>query len=106
MKTSKLLFVGLLTFVLASCSGDKSEEKVSKEAMPAESSAPMEKAAEVEISGTIDHSRDEMEFMLRRSLAGVDRMIEQYTADGYETADLEESKAQISSELDKFMSGS
>ncbi len=106
MQISKLVLMGLLSLALASCGGDKSEEKVTKEAMPAATPAPMAKAAGNEVSGVIDHSRDEIEFRLRRSLAGVERMIEQYTADGYATAELEKSKAQISSELEKFMSGS
>ena len=52
---------------------------------------------------TIDHARDEAEFELRRSIGGLDRMIEQYTADGYATDELEAQKLELSADLDALL---
>lgn len=53
------------------------------------------------VDGTFypDHSQDVKEFRLRHSLAGVERMIEQYKKDGYDTSDLEARKADLEKQL-------
>ena len=52
---------------------------------------------------TVDHALDAAEFELRRSIGGLDRMIEQYTADGYATDELEAQKAELSANLDSLL---
>jgi hypothetical protein len=53
-------------------------------------------------AGAIDHSRDEKEFELRRSLGGVERMISTYEASGYDTAELKARKAELEQSLSRL----
>jgi len=102
-----IMTIGLM--FLTACGDDKA---ASNEAAPAEKSAMAEPAMEEasatmddEYGRTIDHTQDAAEFELRRSIAGHDRMIEQYTADGYATDELEAHKAELSASLDALMGG-
>ena len=102
MKINKLNVV-LVSLILSACGGGQDDGGAKQEAaMGAEPAAEAmaESASEEMASGVIDHSRDVIEFELRRALGGVERMIEQYTADGYETGELEARKAELMAELD------
>ncbi len=65
--------------------------------------APEEMETSEFASGVIDHSQDEKEFELRKSLYGVESLIEHYEKEGYDTAELEEQKAQLEAELDALL---
>ena len=66
-------------------------------------SMPMAPAAAngMTVDGTFypDHSKDLQEFHLRSSLSGVERMIEQYKKDGYDTSELESTKSDLEKQL-------
>ncbi|MEJ2760642.1 MAG: hypothetical protein P8126_03655 [Gammaproteobacteria bacterium] len=53
------------------------------------------------VNGTYypDHSKDLQEFKVKSSLSGVERMIEQYKKDGYDTSELENEKAKLEQQL-------
>jgi hypothetical protein len=105
VRTINLFVLVIGSLLLTACGDDKAESNdpapaapAAESAMPAESSEAM--AMDDEYGRTVDHSRDEAEFELRRSIAGHDRMIEQYTADGYATDELEAHKAELMKSLD------
>jgi hypothetical protein len=102
-----LIIIAFSGMALAACSGGDSGSGAPATA-PAAAAAPapaaMPSAAEF-ASGVIDHSRDEKEFELRRTLGGVDRMIEQYKADGYDTTDLQSQKAELEASLSQLLNG-
>ena len=95
-----------LALLLAGCSGDKAEapEQAAPAADAAMEAAPMEEMAPA-MGATIDHSQDEQEFMLRRTIGGLERMIEQYKADGYDSAELETSLSQAQADLATLTGG-
>ena len=105
IKINKLNVI-LISLALSACGGGQDDSSASQPAAASgESSAghsPAAAPAEEMASGVIDHSRDVMEFELRRALGGVERMIEQYTADGYDTAELEARKAELMAELENL----
>jgi hypothetical protein len=94
----------ITSLVLTGCGDDKA---ANSESAPAADSAMTESSAEMAMDDvygrTIDHTRDAAEFELRRSIAGHDRMIEQYTADGHATDELEAHKAELSASLDALL---
>lgn len=101
MRVMKLTLLAIVALFLSACGDDKASSSVTApkaDSSMAKSSAPM-------ASGMIDHSRDAAEFELRRSIGGLDRMIEQYTADGYAIDELEAQKAELSASLDSLLSG-
>src|SRR5690606_9798790 len=108
-----LIVVGLSDLVLAACDEDRTPQPAEKTAGAPAASAPAQKTAPAAPAsrklpsgeGVIDHSRDEQEFELRRSLAGTERMIEQYRKDGYDTAELEARKAELEKQLQELSSG-
>jgi hypothetical protein len=109
VKAIKLFIMTISVMFLSACGDDKT---ASNEAAPAAESAMAKPAMEEasmamddEYGRTIDHTQDAAEFELRRSIAGHDRMIEQYTADGYATDELEAHKAELSASLDALMGG-
>ena len=109
MKIMKLMLLATLALMLSACGEDKTADKASTEAAPAAESAMAEAAPMVsaeESAMTIPHANDEAEFELRRSIGGLDRMIEQYTADGHATDELEAQKAALTESLNALMSGS
>lgn len=102
MKKILISILSVLALVLAGCGGDKgAEEQAQAPASEAMPSAPAEEMA-AEMGATIDHSQDEQKFMLRRSIGGLERMIEQYKADGYDSAELESSLQEATAELGKL----
>ena len=78
MKNILFSITAALTLVLAGCGGDKAEapEQAAPAADAAMESEPMAEMA-MEMGATIDHSQDEQEFMLRRTIGGLERMIDQ-----------------------------
>lgn len=94
----------LLAFLLAACGKGQETPKSKEMGMePSSEAAPMA-AAETNgmtVDGTFypDHSKDLQEFHIRSSLSGVERMIEQYKKDGYDTSELESQKAELEKQL-------
>ena len=100
----KLTMLVIIALVLPACGDDKAASTAGNKVAPAADSS-MSASSAAMASGTIDHSLDEVEFELRRSIGGLDRMIEQYTADGHATGELEAQKVELSANLDALMSG-
>ena len=97
MRTIIAVFV--MCFILSGC--DKGQDTSgSMEKAPSQSS---QKSMSSGSNMAIDHSADEKEFNLKRSLWGVEAMIEDYKANGYDTADLEKQKADLEKELKAMM---
>lgn len=55
--------------------------------------------------GGIDHAQDIREFDLKRSLSGVESLIEDLEAKGADTSDLETKKKELEQQLAAFQSG-
>jgi hypothetical protein len=98
----------LLGFLVAGC--QKSQEggeskgmgmESGGKSMESESMGVPSSAHGKTVDGTFypDHAQDLKEFRLRSSLSGVERMIEQYKKDGYDTSDLESRKAELENQL-------
>jgi hypothetical protein len=98
----KLILLSIIAFAVSACGDDKAASTATKEAAPAVE-APMVAASDDEYGRTVDHARDAAEFELRRSIGGLDRMIEQYTADGHASDELEAQKAKLSAKLDGLL---
>lgn len=106
MKMMKYVLLAITAFALTACGGDdKAASTATKEATAPAAMAESSMAADNEYGRTIDHSLDEVEFELRRSIGGLDRMIAQYTADGYATDELEAQKVEMSANLDALLGG-
>lgn len=102
----KYLITILFGLTLAACGGDKPAESMSDDSAMADSpAAPAADSSSMseEYGMTIDHSRDEAEYELRRSIGGLERMIEQYTADGHATDELMAQKAELSASLEALL---
>lgn len=50
----------------------------------------------------IDHSDDEREFEIRKALNGVEAMLEDARANGWDTAELEQRKAELEQQLEQL----
>jgi len=101
-----LLIIGFIGFGLAGCSSDTDSSAPAATAKAPAASAPASMPAASEMGGgVIDHSRDEKEFALRRSLSGVGRMIDQYKKDGHDAAALEAQKAELEASLSALLGG-
>lgn len=101
---SKFLSIAILTAALiAGCSDDKSAPAgTGAAAPPAAAPAVIDVPPMAEsdfASGVIDHARDEKEFELRRSIWGVESLIEHYRNEGYDTSELEAQKAALAGKL-------
>ena len=111
MRTFNFILLVITSLVLTGCGDDKAADSKSAPAADSamtessmdESSASM--AMDDVYGRTIDHTQDAAEFELRRSIAGHDRMIEQYTADGHATDELEAHKAEMTASLDALLKG-
>ena len=87
-------------FLLGACSSDKGDEsQTGSEVAPASTEST---SASGFAAGVIDHSRDEQELILRQALYGVEDMLEHYRTEGYDTAELEQRKAELEKELQAF----
>ncbi|MEX0951988.1 MAG: hypothetical protein WDZ86_06865 [Gammaproteobacteria bacterium] len=100
MYTWPLLFVSAL--VLAGCGSDEGDTQAPAPAAPQpeeafDESRPMIEQYEVKM---IDHSRDEKEFELRKTLNGVESMLEDGIGD---EAALKKQKAELEKELKALM---
>ena len=104
MRTINFIFLVITGLLLTACGDDKA---ASTAVEPAADTSMTESSADMAMDDvydrTIDHARDAAEFELRRSIAGHDRMIEQYTADGHATDELEAHKAELSASLDALL---
>lgn len=121
----KLLFVLCMGAFLAACGGDdqdKSQGKVQEKAQDAtakveatapapavkSSAAPVTNATvtkEVDGSLFIDHTRDIKEFQLRRSLFGVESLIENNKQLKLDTKELESQRDDLVKQIKKLISG-
>ncbi len=104
MRTFNFILLVITSLVLTGCGDDKAADSGSA---PAADSAMTESSSSMAMDDvygrTIDHTQDAAEFELRRSIVGHDRMIEQYTADGHATDELEAHKAELSASLDALL---
>ncbi len=104
MKTTNLVLLAIIAFAVSACGNDdKADVSATTEASAPAAPAMTDSMATDDEAVIIDHSRDAAEFELRRSIGGLDRMIEQYTADGYATDELEAQKAELSASLDSLL---
>ena len=109
----KLLFVLCMGAFLAACGGDDQDkkEKAKTEAVAPKikSSAPAVTNATVakEVDGSmfLDHTRDLKEFELRRSLFGVESLIEIHKQQKLDTKELEAQKADLVKQIKDLISG-
>lgn len=95
-----IIAVCAMGFILSAC--DKGQEPAGQPAGSMEEApAPQMKASYDNV--TVDHTKDEMEFNLKRSLWGVESMLEDYKQKGLDTAELEQQKAELEKELSTLM---
>ena len=101
MNIMKIFLFTLITLALSACGGDKSADSA------AATDAPMAEtmAMDDEYGRVIDHAMDAAEFELRRSIGGLERIIEQYNTDGHATEELEAQKGDLSASLDALLGG-
>lgn len=107
MRMMKLAIVATLSLLVSACGDDKAASSTEAAAV-AESTmaeAPASMAGDDEYGRTVNHFTDEVEFELRRSIGGIERMIEQFSADGYATDELEAEKAELSANLNAVLEG-
>lgn len=98
-----LIVLGITGIMLAACSEDRAPPAEKTGAAPATSAGqPAAMAKRPSGPGVIDHTQDEREFELRRSLAGTERMIQQYREDGHDTSELEARKAELEKKLQQL----
>lgn len=71
-----------------------------------QSSIPLGPGVSKMINGIsiVDHSRDEKEFELRRSIGGIESMIKGYKEQGLDTAELEKQLAELRKQLMNLIS--
>ena len=114
----KLLFVLCMGALLVACGGDdqdksqgKAQDKTKTEAVAPKikSSAPpvtnATVAKEVDGSMFLDHTRDLKEFELRRSLFGVESLIEINKQQKLDTKELESQKTDLVKQIKELISG-
>ncbi|NIN36889.1 MAG: hypothetical protein GWO08_21340 [Gammaproteobacteria bacterium] len=77
-----------LSFLLAACGQDDST--TATDTMPEKADQAMK---------VVDHTLDEAEFELRRSINGWERIIESYQEQGVDTSEAEEEKSKLEKEL-------
>ncbi|MFT5133210.1 MAG: hypothetical protein ACI9SC_001679 [Gammaproteobacteria bacterium] len=110
MRILNLTLMTIIILLASACGEDKPAGSATDKAVTAVESptveAPGPVAVDNEYGRILNHLNDEVEFKLRRSIGGLERMIEQYTADGYDTAELEAQRADLSAELDSLTKGS
>ena len=113
------LFLIMSVFIfLAGCGEDdkKSSQSASAPTKPAATSAQPSSPAPAKGSSTgvfkmvdgimiVDHTRDEKEFKLRRTIGGIKNMISSYKEQGLDTKELEEKLAEKEKKLKKLVSG-
>lgn len=104
-----ILIIVVATFILAACGGDEqgTSEKKAATSAPQKTMQSSDNAADgkkMDEMMIVDHSMDEIEFEIRRSLNGVKRMIEQYKEEGFDTAELEAKKEKLEKELKDLLS--
>ena len=95
-----IIFACAIGFILSACGKGQEPAKQSGEAMEKAPAQEMEPSVNMM---AIDHTRDEKEFVLKRSLWGVEAMIEDYKKNGYDTTDLENQKAELENKLNALM---
>jgi len=61
--------------------------------------AASDASAAASIGNQVDHTQDEAEFELKKQLAGVESLIEDYKEAGHDTAELENKKQELEKKL-------
>jgi len=91
-------------FVLSACGQDDDERMSPSSDIPPEG-APMDntKTEFEETMTLVDHTLDEVEFDLRRSIGAIERRIETYKEEGFNTAELEAELKELRKELEKVV---
>jgi len=98
-------------FTLGGCGGDDGgapdtapapapEQAMAPDAAPA---PEPQAASSVEPGRIIDHTRDEAEFRIRKALNGVEAMLEDARAEGWDTAELQEQQQALQRELEDLL---
>jgi len=85
--------------ILLSACGDDGDTAKTGMTEKAESMAETAQTEMQEGMKVVDHTMDEMEFELKRSINGLERMIEQYKEEGFDYSDLEKKKKELEKEL-------
>lgn len=96
---SAVMLVGGL--LLAGCGG----QEESSTGTAGDTSQATSAAAGAKSAGGIDHDRDIKEFELKRSLSGVEDLIEDYKAKGLDVGELEKRKAELAKQLEALTKG-
>ena len=99
-----LITAVFVCFLVSACGKGQETPKTGDMGMTSGSEAMTMESAPgngMTVDGTFypDHSKDLQEFHLRSSLSGVERMLEQYQKDGYDTTELESQKAELEKQL-------
>ncbi|MGH8657719.1 MAG: hypothetical protein ACREV4_04335 [Gammaproteobacteria bacterium] len=105
---TSLVSVLMFAATLSGCGEQRSTSTEPSDAGSTSSAATTDTAvnsAPVTGSGSIDHARDIKEFELKRSLSGVESLIEDFKAKGADISDLEAQKKDLEQELGAFKSG-
>ena len=106
MTRSLICLIAILPFIVGACSKETGQEGSQTMAPKASSPAPAKQAAATAASGrVIDHAKDAKEFRIRRSLAGVESLIEDYKAAGHSTDKLEAQREKLQKKLAEITGG-
>ena len=97
------LFLMLMATVLLAACGDDGD--TSKSGGMSEKAQSMQETARAEMKEgmrVVDHTMDEIEFELKRSINGLERMIEHYKKEGFDYSELEKKKKELEKELENL----
>lgn len=90
----------MASILISACGDDGDTSKM--EGTKAESMAETAKSEMQESMKVVDHTMDEMEFKLKRSINGLERMIEQYKEEGFDFSEMEKKKKELEKELENL----
>ena len=110
-----LFIIMCVAAFLAACGDDEGKPKSTADSGAKSAQAAPESAPAVPVSpgvsktidgiSIVDHTRDEKEFEIRRSIGGVESMIKSYKEQGQDTAELEAKLEGLKKELQALVSG-
>lgn len=102
----KLLLVVAGALMLSACGQEDGD--TSKQADSSDDKGEVAASGERADSGlgyeyvVVDHARDSEEFVIRRSIAGKESLIEHYKENGWDTAELEKELKDLEKQLKEF----
>jgi len=107
-KYTSLVSIVMFAATLSGCGEQQSTSTEPSDAGSTSGAAATDTAATsapVTGSGGIDHAQDIKEFELKRSLSGVESLIEDFKAKGADISELEAQKKDLEQKLGAFKSG-